>query len=183
MMYVYIISLRWSIPRDRRPAPVDQPADTFLQGRLGLEAEPLRGAPGIADPPRGQRARRRVGRSRHRPLGRHGNDGLDPEAGLVLDNRGALYGTTITGTVFKLTPPNWTENVLFNFTGGGDNGSWPCALIFRRGSLFGLSRLGGSPANTGTAFQCAVLPMLAVDGACTATTVAESNCRNRRCGG
>jgi uncharacterized repeat protein (TIGR03803 family) len=83
----------------------------------------------------------------------HGNDGLDPEAGLVLDNRGALYGTTITGTVFKLTPPNWTENVLFNFTGGGNNGSWPCALIFRRGSLFGLSRLGGSPANTGTAFQ------------------------------
>jgi uncharacterized repeat protein (TIGR03803 family) len=30
----------------------------------------------------------------------HGNDGLDPEAGLIFDNRGALYGTTITGTVF-----------------------------------------------------------------------------------
>jgi uncharacterized repeat protein (TIGR03803 family) len=83
----------------------------------------------------------------------HGNDGLDPEAGLIFDNRGALYGTTITGTVFKLTPPNWTESVLFNFTGGGNNGSWPCALISRKGSLYGLSRLGGSLANTGTAFQ------------------------------
>lgn len=83
----------------------------------------------------------------------HGNDGLDPEAGLIFDNRGALYGTTITGTVFKLSPPSWTESVLFNFTGGGNNGSWPCALIFRKGSLYGLSRLGGSLANTGTAFQ------------------------------
>jgi uncharacterized repeat protein (TIGR03803 family) len=82
-----------------------------------------------------------------------GNDGLDPEASLILDNRGALYGTTITGTVFKLTPPTWTESVLFNFTGGGNNGSWPCALIARQGSLYGLSRLGGSQANTGTAFR------------------------------
>ncbi len=83
----------------------------------------------------------------------HGNDGLDPEAGLIFDSRGALIGTTITGTVFRLTPPNWTESVLFNFTGGGNNGSWPCALISRKGSLYGLSRLGGSQANTGTAFQ------------------------------
>jgi len=83
----------------------------------------------------------------------HGNDGLDPEAGLILDNAGALYGTTITGTVFKLTPPAWTEKVLFSFTGGGNNGSWPCALTARQGLLYGLTRLGGSQANTGIAFQ------------------------------
>lgn len=85
----------------------------------------------------------------------HGRDGLDPEAGLILDKRGALYGTTISGTVFKLTPPGWTEKVLFTFTGGGNNGSWPCALISRQGSLYGLTRLGGSRTNTGTAFQLA----------------------------
>jgi len=84
-----------------------------------------------------------------------GNDGLDPQAGLIVDNRGTLYGTTISGTVFKLTPPAWTEKVLFNFTGGGNNGSWPCALISRQGALYGLTRLGGSPANAGTAFQLA----------------------------
>ncbi len=84
-----------------------------------------------------------------------GNDGLDPETGLIFDNHGALYGTTITGTVFKLTPPAWTETVVFTFTGGGNNGSWPCALILRQGSIYGLTRLGGSLTNTGTAFQLA----------------------------
>jgi uncharacterized repeat protein (TIGR03803 family) len=44
-----------------------------------------------------------------------GNDGLDPQAGLIVDNRGALYGSTITGTVFKLAPPAWSEKVLFNY--------------------------------------------------------------------
>jgi uncharacterized repeat protein (TIGR03803 family) len=97
----------------------------------------------------------------------HGNDGLDPQAGLIVDNRGALYGTTITGTVFKLTPPAWAEKVLFTFTGGGNNGSWPCSLIARQGSLYGLSRLGGSQANTGTAFQLSP----ASGGAWTETTL------------
>ena len=82
-----------------------------------------------------------------------GNDGLDPQAGVVLDNRGAIYGTTISGTVFKLTPPQWTEKVLFNFTGGGNSGSWPCALMVRQGAFYGLTKLGGSPTNAGTAFQ------------------------------
>jgi hypothetical protein len=69
-----------------------------------------------------------------------GNDGLDPQSGLIVDNRGTLYGTTTSGTVFKLTPPAWTEKVLFNFTGEGNNGSWPCALISRLGSLYDLTR-------------------------------------------
>ena len=96
-----------------------------------------------------------------------GNDGLDPQAGLIVDNRGALYGTTITGTVFKLAPPAWSEKVLFNFTGGGSNGSWPCAPISRQGSLYGLTRLGGSQSNTGTAFQLSP----ASGGAWTETTL------------
>ena len=97
-----------------------------------------------------------------------GNDGIDPEAGLILDSRGALYGTTTSGTVFKLTPPAWNEKVLFSFTGGGNNGSWPCALISRQGSIFGLTRLGGSLTNTGTAFQ---LEPSSGGGAWTETTL------------
>src|SRR2546425_665755 len=65
-----------------------------------------------------------------------GSDGGDPEAGLIFDRTGALYGTTAAGgsvyegTVFKLTPPStrggpWTESVLHSFSGfvrgGGDN--------------------------------------------------------------
>jgi uncharacterized repeat protein (TIGR03803 family) len=55
-----------------------------------------------------------------------GSDGGDPEAGLIADEQGALYGTTLgggssgSGTVFKLTPPAkgrtaWTETVLYWF--------------------------------------------------------------------
>lgn len=55
-----------------------------------------------------------------------GNDGGEPLAGLVAGQRD-LYGTTryggyyLLGTVFRLTPPKgngeWTETVLYNFTG------------------------------------------------------------------
>jgi hypothetical protein len=61
------------------------------------------------------------------------SDGDDPIAGLIADNHGALYGTTVgggsgcpgsfsigCGTVFKLTSPAkgqtaWTETVLYRF--------------------------------------------------------------------
>jgi len=54
------------------------------------------------------------------------SDGVQPYAGLIADNQGALYGTTSSGgirnvgTVFKLTPPvkgqtSWTETVLYSF--------------------------------------------------------------------
>src|SRR5436190_23266393 len=76
-----------------------------------------------------------------------GNDGADPEAGLILDSKGGLYGTTFaggkgSGTVFKLTPPStpggaWTESVLHSFLGsfrgglGDTEGGYPAAgLIF-----------------------------------------------------
>src|SRR5262249_13985528 len=54
-----------------------------------------------------------------------GPDGAAPEAGLIFDAAGNLYGTTATGgkhdgTVFKLAPPTepgagWTETVLHQF--------------------------------------------------------------------
>ena len=64
-----------------------------------------------------------------------GNDGANPEAPLTLGGQGALFGTTEyggnvgEGTVYKLTPPaagqtQWTETILYNFT-GKDDGSDP----------------------------------------------------------
>jgi uncharacterized repeat protein (TIGR03803 family) len=89
----------------------------------------------------------------------HRNDGSDPMAGVVLNKKGAVYGTTITGTVFKLKPPapgqtDWTEKTIHQFQGGGDAGSRPCGLITgKQRVLYGVTTLGGSPANAGTIFQ------------------------------
>lgn len=65
-------------------------------------------------------------------------DGNYPKMGLVLDNRGNLYGTTWgggssncgCGAVFELTPSNqqWTETVLYAFTAEGAGTTNP--LIF-----------------------------------------------------
>jgi uncharacterized repeat protein (TIGR03803 family) len=60
-----------------------------------------------------------------------GTDGWRPEAGLIFDAAGNLYGTTSqggssgVGTVFELTPATggtWTEKVLHSFGGGADGG-------------------------------------------------------------
>ena len=73
-----------------------------------------------------------------------GNDGMFPAAPLISDSHGNLYGTTEAGggltacqygattgcgTVFELVAPssptgNWTEVVLYTFSGGAD-GSVP----------------------------------------------------------
>lgn len=59
-----------------------------------------------------------------------GADGADPRAPLVVDQTGALYGTTQQGgsankgTVYRLTPPvtgaKWTAETLYAFQGGSD---------------------------------------------------------------
>ncbi len=83
-----------------------------------------------------------------------GADGLEPEAGLVLDNAGSLYGTTFgggasqVGTVFKLTPIGggaWTESVLYSFTGGTDGGRPVASLTLDAvGDLYGTTQVGGT---------------------------------------
>jgi uncharacterized repeat protein (TIGR03803 family) len=80
-----------------------------------------------------------------------GADGEWPDAGLVLDAKGNLYGTTfsggihqISGTVFKLDQTgNFT--LLHEFT-GGDDGSGPQAgLIWdKAGNLYGTTCCGGA---------------------------------------
>jgi uncharacterized repeat protein (TIGR03803 family) len=91
------------------------------------------------------------------------SDGNAPEATLIADKEGALYGATIgggsgcsqmggCGTVFKLTPPangktTWTESVLYIFKGPGSDGAIPfdySGLISdKEGALYGTTFYGG----------------------------------------
>ena len=87
-----------------------------------------------------------------------GADGGYPYAGLVMDGKGNLYGTTYVGgasgqgTVFKVNMAG-KETVLYNFTGGADGGN-PSARLLRdkKGNLYGTTYYGGA-ANSGVVFK------------------------------
>jgi uncharacterized repeat protein (TIGR03803 family) len=90
------------------------------------------------------------------------NDGVRPQAGLVFDSYGNLYGTTFIGgaygfgMVFELTPTvggSWTEKVVYNFTSLTD-GTYPEAgLTFdASGNLYGTTSSGGT--SSGCTFGC-----------------------------
>lgn len=78
-----------------------------------------------------------------------GSDGCTPRDGLIMDNSGALYGTTTNhdrggGTVFKLTPSIavWSFELLYSFTDGGvPQGK---LLIDADGNLYGATAYGGA---------------------------------------
>jgi uncharacterized repeat protein (TIGR03803 family) len=101
-----------------------------------------------------------------------GKDGYYPEAGLIFDASGNLYGTTAfggsgsctdgCGTVFELTPKTgggWTEKILHNLNNNGKDGYYPFArgLIFDgAGNLYGTTESGGSGScrdGCGTVFE------------------------------
>jgi uncharacterized repeat protein (TIGR03803 family) len=109
-----------------------------------------------------------------------GSDGSAPEAEVVFDKKGNLYGTTnyggvggpncfgvSCGTVFQLTPaPNapWTHNVLYSFNGRTDGGygyPGPALTLDAAGNLYGTTPIGGDPncggggTGCGTVFQLA----------------------------
>src|SRR5208283_2961212 len=85
----------------------------------------------------------------------NGADGLHPRAGLIMDAKGNLYGTTpgggsygSGGTVFEISPPAkkgdaWTETVLHSFTcpqgSGCADGILPVAglIMDANGDLYG----------------------------------------------
>jgi uncharacterized repeat protein (TIGR03803 family) len=102
-------------------------------------------------------------------------DGAYPQAGLIADGSGALYGTTSAGgsgmdqtcggsqfifgcgTVFKLTPSGsgYTESILYNFLGLGVNdGEYPVAGLIAdaAGALYGTTQFGG-PNFSGVVFK------------------------------
>jgi len=83
-----------------------------------------------------------------------GNDGQHPAAGLVMDNSGALFGTTIQGgtnnegTAFELAQSGgtWTETVLHAF-GSGNDGQQPGGgplVMNAGGDLYGTTQYGGA---------------------------------------
>lgn len=85
-----------------------------------------------------------------------GSDGSEPEASVLLDSAGNVYGTTSgggssgAGTVFKLTPSGngWTEQTLHSFTFGSDGARPRSSLIMdRAGNLYGTTLLGGASGN------------------------------------
>jgi uncharacterized repeat protein (TIGR03803 family) len=91
----------------------------------------------------------------------NGNDGEHPEAGLVFDATGNLYGTTYEGganglgTVFELIPKargKWAEQVLHSFS--GKDGASPYAGLITDvgGNLYGTTNTGGADG-FGTVFE------------------------------
>ena len=89
-------------------------------------------------------------------------DGVRPEAGLIADSAGDLYGTTVGGgtggggTVFKISASG-TESVVHSFTGGTTDGSGPYAglIINSAGNLYGMTMYGGANSG-GTVFKIRV---------------------------
>jgi uncharacterized repeat protein (TIGR03803 family) len=91
-------------------------------------------------------------------FGSHSGDGTFPYAGLVMDTKGNLYGTTTAGgangvgTVFKLTPAG-TETILHSFSQSGDGYSPIAGLVIdTEGNLYGTTPAGGANFS-GTVFK------------------------------
>jgi uncharacterized repeat protein (TIGR03803 family) len=96
------------------------------------------------------------------------SDGVYPEAGLITDSAGNLYGTTYQGgsiygdgTVFELASDG-TETLLHSFTGSPNDGAEPTASLIRdsAGNLYGTTEAGGiencyNPLGCGTVFKVA----------------------------
>ena len=83
------------------------------------------------------------------------SDGQYPEAGLVFDSTGNLYGTAAytsgsggnPGVVFELSPTSggtWNETVLYTFPGGASGRIPSTNLVFdKAGNLYGTTTTGG----------------------------------------
>jgi uncharacterized repeat protein (TIGR03803 family) len=89
-------------------------------------------------------------------------DGSSPYGGLVSDNAGNLFGTTVfggsgnAGTVYELSPARggqWKERILYSFTGGTD-GAYPSGALTldTTGNLYGTASNGGLTGN-GVVFE------------------------------
>jgi len=105
-----------------------------------------------------------------------GTDGANPGGGLVLDSKGAVYGTTPMGgnqlcnfgngkigcgIAFELVPPTkkggvWTEKFLHRFTDGNDGAGPAMGMVFDAdSSLFGAA--GGGAKGGGVIFRLAAV--------------------------
>jgi len=91
-------------------------------------------------------------------------DGSGPEAGLVFDSHGDLYGTTSGGgeynwgTAFELVPQsngNWSEKVLHSFCPSCEDGYFSVAgaTLDEEGNLFGTTLDGAGATSYGAVFE------------------------------
>ena len=88
-----------------------------------------------------------------------GPDGGQPHAALIQGADGNFYGTTSSGgtsgegTVFKITPAG-VVSVLYSFTGGTTDGSFPYAALVQAGdgNFYGTTNSGGT-SGQGTVFK------------------------------
>jgi uncharacterized repeat protein (TIGR03803 family) len=87
-----------------------------------------------------------------------GNDGGEPTGGVIFDQAGNIYGTTLYfpgNQVFQLTPSGngWTKHTLHEFAGGSDGENpWGGLIFDPSGNLYGTTWEGGS-FNDGTVFM------------------------------
>jgi uncharacterized repeat protein (TIGR03803 family) len=85
-----------------------------------------------------------------------GGDGSSPEAGVVRDGQGNLYGTTRVGgvsnygTMFKVDTTG-KETVLYSFTGPWGDGAYPMTGLVQdtKGNLYGTTYSGGRGVDGG----------------------------------
>jgi len=88
-------------------------------------------------------------------------DGSGPWGEPVADSSGNLYGTTGAsgadgaGTVYELSPSGkeWTETLLYSFTGGNDGNQPRPGVTLYKGALYGVTESGGSAGGGGTVFK------------------------------
>jgi uncharacterized repeat protein (TIGR03803 family) len=85
-----------------------------------------------------------------------GADGSSPQGGVIFDQAGNIYGTTLEGgttgdgTVFELLPQaggGWSEQILHSFTAATSDGENPrgsSLTLDASGSLYGTTTFGGS---------------------------------------
>jgi uncharacterized repeat protein (TIGR03803 family) len=123
-----------------------------------------------------------------------GADGATPQAALIADSAGNLYGTTQyggtgcpnsptlgCGTVFELSPGPagsnvYHETVLYRFQGGASDGVAPLAALYLdpAGTLYGTTDLGGAGICASALFtypSCGTAFMLQPSGAGYVETV------------
>jgi len=108
----------------------------------------------------------------------NGANGAYPEAGLIMDAQGNLYGTTSNGgafddngTVFELAAGSGTITTLASFNGA--NGHTPRAglIMDAQGNLYGTTAMAPGAPGRGTVFELAA-------GSGTITTLASFNGAN-----
>lgn len=134
----------------------------------------------------------------------NGQDGWDPQAEMVFDSAGNLYGTTQLGgaifgrgddnggTVFQLTPgaSGWTETILYSFTGEylGPDPNLPAGsvVLAKNGNIYGVAQTGGAngqgavyqlaPNSDGTYTESVIFSFNVNDGAVpNSTPVQDAN--------